>query len=45
MYDGLDNDEESARSAGLSNQAWLNEVDEGGSEEQFDGEVDLPDIY
>ena len=47
MYDGPDGNEESARSAELSNLAWLNEVDAGGSEEEFDvfGEVDLLDIY
>ena len=47
MYNGPDKNEESARSAGLSNLAWLNEVDAGGSEEEINGfgEVDLPDIY
>ena len=47
MYDGPDENEETARSAGLSALAWLNEVDAGWSEEEFDGfgEIYLPDIY
>ena len=47
MYDGPDENEESARSVGLNNLAWLNEVDAGRSVEEFNGfgQVDLPDIY